>query len=177
MKQKGWINRQIAQMEREAKTWPDWMRRSDMQKEKPILFSRHLNAILDAEAKATPGPWFEQYEYDGGRTVCQMRSTDTLMCVNRAVHVVGETYEKSKENAALIALSRNHIRELCEEVLRLREENDRLRNTLSPFAMIGNPRDYAKRPNQIDVPFEWCEAAFCALEHGKEGGVECADSK
>ena len=116
----GWINRQIAQMEREAKTWPDWMRRSDMQK--PILFSRHLIAILDAEARATPGPWFEQYEYDGGRTVCQMRSTNTLMCVNRAVHVVGETYEKTKENATLIALSRNHIRELCEEVLRLREE-------------------------------------------------------
>lgn len=68
-----------------------------------------------------------------------------------------------------IAPPRPWIRELCEEVLRLREENDRLRNALSPFAMIGNPRDYAKRPNQLDVPFEWCEAAYRALEHGKEG--------
>jgi hypothetical protein len=24
---KGWINRQITRMERESKTWPDWMRR------------------------------------------------------------------------------------------------------------------------------------------------------
>lgn len=24
---KGWINRQISRVERESKTWPDWMRR------------------------------------------------------------------------------------------------------------------------------------------------------
>ena len=93
------------------------------------LTDEQIREILAIEAKATSGPWFEQYEYDGTRTVCQMRSTDTLMCINRAVHVVGEPYEKTKENAALIALARNHIRELCEEVLRLRGENKRIRKS------------------------------------------------
>jgi len=86
------------------------------------LTDEQIREILAIEVRATPGPWFEQYEYDGGRTVCQMRSTDTTMCVNRASDVQGNPWGKTIENAMLIAASRNHIRELCEEVLRLREE-------------------------------------------------------
>lgn len=62
------------------------------------------------------------------------------------------------------ALTDKRIREFCEEVLRLREENDRLRNALSPFAKVGNPEKGFK---WIGVRFEWCEAAFRALD-GKE---------
>lgn len=85
------------------------------------MTNKQIDEILALEAKATPGPWFEQYEYDGSRTVAQMRSTDTLMCINRATHVDGHPWERTKENARLIAAVRNNIRELCEEVKRLRD--------------------------------------------------------
>lgn len=68
-----------------------------------------LDAIRERADAATPGPWFEQYDYDGGRTICQMRSTDTLFCVNRACHVKGNPWEKTKENGEFIAHARSDI--------------------------------------------------------------------
>lgn len=85
------------------------------------MTNEQIDKLLELEARATPGPWFEQYEYDGARTVATLRSTNMLMCVNRALHVEGAPYERSWENARLIAYARNHIRELAEEVKRLRE--------------------------------------------------------
>lgn len=85
-------------------------------------------------AAATPGPWFEQYEYDGGRTVCQMRSTSERICVNRAVHVAGNPWESAKENGMLIAAARNALPDLLARIEQLEADNGRLRTALEPFA-------------------------------------------
>lgn len=87
------------------------------------MTNEQIKELLALEEKATPGPWFEQYQYDGGRTVATMRSVDTLMCINRAMHADGNPAKYTKENGMLIAAARNAIRPLCEEVLRLRGEN------------------------------------------------------
>ena len=94
------------------------------------MTDKQIDELLALEANATPGPWFEQYEYDGSRTVAQMRSTDTTMCVNRACHVDGNPWEKTKENATLIAAARNNLRPLCEEVKRLREALEKIESTI-----------------------------------------------
>lgn len=38
-----------------------------------MLTDKQIREILALDAKATPRPWFEQCEYDGGRTVCGAR--------------------------------------------------------------------------------------------------------
>lgn len=48
------------------------------------------------------------------------------MCINRALHVEGNPADQTQGNARLIAATRNHIRELCEEVLRLRVSESKL---------------------------------------------------
>lgn len=108
-----------------------------------------IREILAMEAKATRGPWEVDVE-DGELT------RDIMVGIYDDAEMIATAYD-TVEDAILIALARNHIRELCEEVLRLRA-------ALSPFAMIGNPLGYMKRPNRLDVPFEWCEAAYRALE-------------
>lgn len=83
-----------------------------------------LEQLATLESAATPGPWRAQNEYDGARTVCQMRSCDQLVCINRATHVEGNTWEATQQNAALIAAARNALPELLahiEELERIRE--------------------------------------------------------
>ena len=70
-------------------------------------------------AAATPGPWWGQYEYDGGRTVCQMRSTDTLLCVNMATHVCGKPYRNTKANAELITALVNNAPALADALAKV----------------------------------------------------------
>ena len=72
--------------------------------------------LLELEAAATPGPWWGQYEYDGARTVCVMRSCDTTFCVNRASHVESLPHERTKENGAAIVAARNALRPLIEHI-------------------------------------------------------------
>ena len=86
--------------------------------------------LMALEQRATPGPWFDQYDYDGGRSVCQMRSTDTTYCVNRAEHVAGNPWERTKENGHLIASLRNAAPGLLVSWLAMHEENAQLREAL-----------------------------------------------
>lgn len=71
---------------------------------------------------ASPGPWFGQYIYDGARTICTMRSTDTTFCVNVASHVnpLIPTYDNYKENAQFIAWAREDIAFLLGEIAQYR---------------------------------------------------------
>lgn len=81
------------------------------------------------EQAATPGPWFEQYAYDGGRTVAKMRSTDTLFCVNVASHVsCVHPAEKFKENGRFIAAASTAVPALLDHVEELEAENARLQS-------------------------------------------------
>lgn len=121
------------------------------ERERTMLSDEKIREILAIEERATPKPWFEQYEYDGGRTVCQMRSTDTTFCVNRAAHVEGNPYEKTKENGSLIATARNHIRGLGEEVLRLRAEVASLKQALE-CKKGGDPAEWPKDLQVQEVP-------------------------
>jgi len=145
------------------------------------MTDEQIRKILEADAKATPGPWevdelfcgAVSYGISGVVTSSEdgYQAGDTWWSrtVCQTVHdmrVSGDT--KQSDNMRMIALSRNHIRELCEEVLALRAANDKMREALEPFAMIGDPRDYAKRPNRLDVPLEWCERAYRALEHDRK---------
>ena len=86
------------------------------------MTNEQIKELLRVESAATLGPWFEQHEYDGSRTVCIIRSCDHMFCVNKALHVPGAPYDQWKENARLIAAARTAIRPLAEEVLRLRAE-------------------------------------------------------
>jgi hypothetical protein len=85
-----------------------------------------LDAV-DARANAaTPGPWFDQYEYDGARTVCSMRSVDVTFCVNKAIHAPGEPpYGATKENGRFIAASRTDVPRLVRLVKALLLERER----------------------------------------------------
>jgi len=75
-----------------------------------MLSKAELDQMAELEAKATPGMWFGQYEYDGIRTICKMRSTDTLFCVNQQIDA-GEPLgmDATKENAAFISAARSFI--------------------------------------------------------------------
>ncbi len=75
-------------------------------------------AICDA---ATEGPWYDQHEYDGGRTVCTMRSPDMQYCVNRAAHASGFPGDKTKENGRFAAAARTAWPARIEECRRLRD--------------------------------------------------------
>ena len=65
-------------------------------------------------AAATPGPWWGQYAYDGGRTVCQMRSCAETFCINKADHVKGKPYNDTKANAELITALVNNAPALAD---------------------------------------------------------------
>lgn len=97
-----------------------------------------LDAIEGRANAATPGPWFDQYEYDGARTVCQMRSTDQTFCVNKATHAPGEPpYVATKENGRFIGAARTDVpdliayaRQLESALAEAQRERDRLREAL-----------------------------------------------
>lgn len=83
-----------------------------------------LDALEKLLSSATPAPWWAQREYDGGRTVCQMRHQTETVCINRAVHVEGAPWEAHWANANLIQDLRNNAAELIaqsREALELRE--------------------------------------------------------
>lgn len=83
-----------------------------------------IEAIERLLAKATPGPWWAQREYDGGRTVCNMRHQTETVCINKATHVEGNPWDKHWDNANLIQELRNNAAALiaaAREALELRE--------------------------------------------------------
>lgn len=85
---------------------------------------KRLDALEALAKKATPGPWWAQREYDGGRTVCQMRHQTETVCVNKAVHVDSNPWDAHIDNANLIEAMRNNATELialAREALELRE--------------------------------------------------------
>lgn len=94
------------------------------------MTEEELQAVESREKAATEGPWFEQYEYDGARTVAMIRSTDTTFCVNRAIHVDGNPCERMLANGIFIARAREDVPALVAEVRRLQAENAKLRKAL-----------------------------------------------
>ena len=83
-----------------------------------------LDALEALAKKATPGPWLVQREYDGGRTVCQMRHQAETVCVNKASHVDGDPWDAHLDNANLIEALRNNAAALiaaAREALELRK--------------------------------------------------------
>jgi hypothetical protein len=85
-----------------------------------------IDAIEQLEAQATAGPWWAQREYDGGRTVCQMRHQDELVCLNRAAHVEGNPWEAHWNNANLIQELRNNAKALLAAARRALELEEAL---------------------------------------------------
>jgi len=67
----------------------------------------------------TPGPWEPEYLYDGGRTIAQIRSRKTLLCVNAAAHPQldqqGEL--KSAEQLEVESLRNAHLIAAAPELL------------------------------------------------------------
>jgi|GEM_PF-1143527 len=59
----------------------------------------------------TPGPWEAEYLYDGGKTIAQIRSPKTLLCVNAALHpLLDERGElKSAEQLEAESLRNAHL--------------------------------------------------------------------
>jgi len=50
---KGWINRQITRVERESKTWPDWMRReTDLRARQPKASADKSDQITEKRTSA-----------------------------------------------------------------------------------------------------------------------------
>lgn len=94
------------------------------------MTEEQLREIEARAAAATQGPWFEQYEYDGGRTVAMIRSTDTTFCVNRAAHVDGNPCEQMLANGIFIAHAREDVPALVAEVRLLQEHIRGLKETL-----------------------------------------------
>lgn len=115
-----------------------------------------LEKLKALEAAATPGPWIGQREYDGSRTICQVRATETLLCVNRR-DSGGPTWKKTEENCALIAKARNALPELIAEIEHLRAENARLTARLN-----GVQYDAAQLRSERDA---------CAASHQKLNAV------
>ena len=96
------------------------------------MSNEQIDELLALEAKATPGPWNVSCSYEGSLTICQMRACSERRCVNAYSDSQSPCgYEAFEENAALIAAARNNIRELAEEVKRLRgaitADDERLR--------------------------------------------------
>ena len=93
-----------------------------------------LDALEKLAKKATPGPWWVQREYDGGRTVCQMRHQTETVCVNKASHVDGDPWDAHLDNANLIEALRNNATELLALARRALE----LEEALEWFAKQGD---------------------------------------
>lgn len=55
------------------------------------------------DAQHTPGPWGIESCYDGGRTICEMRSAERLVCVNATEDADPRGYYATDANARLIA--------------------------------------------------------------------------
>ena len=52
---KGWINRQISRVERESKTWPDWMRReAELRAKEQKASSSAVKPATEKQAGAAP---------------------------------------------------------------------------------------------------------------------------
>ena len=116
-----------------------------------------LKELRRLHEAATPEPWYEQYEYDGSRTVCQMRSTHETICVNRATHVSGNPWERTKENGMLIAAMRNALPELLDRIEAAEAENaelerdrERLHNQLKNLV-----REIVYNAQQVPGRREW----------------------
>lgn len=78
---------------------------------------RHAAAKERCE-RATPGPWTEQYEYDGKYTVFM------------ALHAHGNPWEREKENVTFAAHARTDLPDALAEIERLQAEIKRLREAL-----------------------------------------------
>jgi len=85
-----------------------------------------IDAIERLLAKATPGPWWMQREYDGGRTVCSMRHQTETVCVNKASHVEGNPWDAHWDNANLIQELRNNAEALLAAARRALELEEAL---------------------------------------------------
>jgi hypothetical protein len=82
-----------------------------------MISAEQLAAIEQRAEAATPGPWFDQYEYDGGRTLCQMRHATETFCVNKALHAPGQPpYFSPKENGMFIAAARSDVPVMVAEI-------------------------------------------------------------
>lgn len=75
--------------------------------------------LRDLLAKATPGPWFGQYEYDSSRTICSMRGADLFHINQCADSPPPRGYERTKENAELITAMLAALPALIEAAKRL----------------------------------------------------------
>jgi len=73
----------------------------------------------------TPGPWVVEHCYAGGRTVCQMRSPDKLVCVNASADSQGP-YLATLENARLMAAAPDLL-EALKEVRRFLDHDEPVR--------------------------------------------------
>lgn len=121
--------------------------------ERTVLTAEQVAKIAKQADMATPGPWFDQYEYDGGRTVCQMRSTDTTFCVNKALHAPGpRPYESTKENGRFIAAARTNVPALCYSHEALRVDNQRLKAALQQVQWSSDAPD----PDDSMVVYHLC---------------------
>lgn len=88
------------------------------------MTTEKLEKLEELLHKATPGPWWAQREYDGGRTVCSMRHQTDTVCVNKAVHADGNPWDAHLDNANLIEALRNNAESLvaaAREAIELRE--------------------------------------------------------
>lgn len=85
------------------------------------MTEEQLREIEARAAAATKGPWFEQYEYDGQRTVAMIRSVDRTFCINKANHVEGLPHQQTLANGMFIAHAREDVPALVAEVRRLQE--------------------------------------------------------
>ena len=127
----------------------------------PNLDLEALKAVL---AKATQGRWFGQYEYDGARTICQMRSTDTTFCIN--VESGGEENPclKWRENSEAIT-------ELWRNAPALIAELEQARDALADAKAIGaaewQPIETA--PKDGSQFLGWCPTYY----QGKGGQALC----
>lgn len=100
------------------------MNRAGRRRVGEAMTREQLDALEALEAKATPGPWWAQREYDGGRTVCQMRHLGERVCLKKASHVGGDPWDAAWENANLVEALRNNAAALiaaAREALELRE--------------------------------------------------------
>lgn len=93
------------------------------------LTDAQIRGLLEMEEKATPGPlaWDGRSVDDDGYVFIGQGSY-----LGETLIQLADTYEGASDDCDLLAAARNHLRELCEEVLRLRAENERLRS--APWA-------------------------------------------
>lgn len=124
-----------------------------------MMIRKRLDALEALAKKATPGPWWAQREYDGGRTVCQMRHQTETVCVNKAVHVDSNPWDAHIDNANLIEAMRNNATEL----IALAREALELREALEWFSKHGDALDSSGYGSDD----KWWE---CIYNDGKRAG-------